>query len=489
MRKPDILWNRDAEWTDLATVATDPRPGATLALLYGRRRQGKTLMLELLTEATGGFMFTGLQQSATQQLAGLGEAYARFRRLPTRSAFADWRTAIDALLALGDGVKAPVPVVLDEFGYLLEASRELASVIQNGLSPRGTARRRGRTRLILCGSALTTMRSLLTGSAPLRGRASAEIMLNPLDYRAAAGLWGLAGQPALAFRVHALLGGTPAYPEMAGAAPTTLAAFDRWVQQRLLHPSSALFREGNVLLQEEPEITDRLTCHAVLAALSQGRTRRGEIAAALGRPDSSLTHPLVALEQVQLVEKVEDAFRQKRSIYRIREPIIRTHQLILRPNEARLVARASARVWADARETVVSLIYGPHLEDLARIWCMHHAAEATVGGVATKVRPAVLACRDHRRGHQLDLVVTDGRPGKGERIIAIGEAKAHGRALAIEELKRLDHLRALLPPSQVTVPPRLILVSTAGVARDLRAEAQRRGDVELVDLDRLYAGQ
>ncbi|MPY89429.1 MAG: hypothetical protein GEU99_16060 [Luteitalea sp.] len=140
------------------------------------------------------------------------------------------------------------------------------------------------------------------------------------------------------------------------------------------------------------------------------------------------------------------------------------------------------------RDAVASLIYGPHLEDLARTWCMYHAAETTVGGVATKVRPAVLACREHRQGHQLDLVVTDGRPRSGERVVAIGEAKAQQRALAIDELKRLGHLRSLLPAGHVTVPPRLILVSTSGFARDLHTEARRRGEVELVDFERLYAG-
>ena len=37
------------------------------------------------------------------------------------------------------------------------------------------------------------------------------------------------------------------------AAPARLADFNRWVEQGVLHPSSALFREGNVLLQEDPE--------------------------------------------------------------------------------------------------------------------------------------------------------------------------------------------------------------------------------------------
>jgi hypothetical protein len=46
--KPQELFDRDAEWADIASFAVDPAAGATLALVYGRRRQGKTLMLELL---------------------------------------------------------------------------------------------------------------------------------------------------------------------------------------------------------------------------------------------------------------------------------------------------------------------------------------------------------------------------------------------------------------------------------------------------------
>lgn len=49
LRKPQTLFARDAEWNDLASFATDDTLGATLAIVYGRRRQGKTLMLELLT--------------------------------------------------------------------------------------------------------------------------------------------------------------------------------------------------------------------------------------------------------------------------------------------------------------------------------------------------------------------------------------------------------------------------------------------------------
>lgn len=64
--KPPVLHDRDSEWAALSQFATDTRAGATLGLVYGRRRQGKTLMLDVLTRQLGGFVFTALPQSSRQ---------------------------------------------------------------------------------------------------------------------------------------------------------------------------------------------------------------------------------------------------------------------------------------------------------------------------------------------------------------------------------------------------------------------------------------
>src|SRR5207253_11005223 len=95
-------------------------------------------------------------------------------------------------------------------------------------------------------------------------------------------LAALAGNPDTAFRLHALLGGTPAYKLMSGGQPPRPGEpFDRWVAQHLLSQSSAMFREGNVLLAEDDQISDAAPYLAVLAAISGGATRRSQIAAAI----------------------------------------------------------------------------------------------------------------------------------------------------------------------------------------------------------------
>jgi uncharacterized protein len=485
--KPPELHDRVEEWGALAEFAVDPAPGAALGIVYGRRRQGKTLLLELLAETTGGFAFTGLQQANAQNLADLAAVYAGFAGVPSAS-FENWTAAMEALLTVGDRLGRPVPVVLDEFPYLVEQAPELPSALQRALSPRSVARLSGQVRLILCGSAFTVMRGLLGGSAPLRGRATLELLVQPFDFREAADFWGVLGDPELAFQLHALVGGTPAYRSMCVERPDSVAGFNDWVIQRLLNPASAMFREGSALLYEEPELGDAALYHAVLAAICSGSRKRSDIAKTLGRPDSALSYPLEMLERVRLVRKVDDALRSRRPVFQVTEPLVRLQHLIIRPFEARLVGRGRARVWADAQDTVASLILGPHLEDLARSWCIDHAAPETLGGLPSRCEPALIACREHRKNHELDVVVSADPPGEKSRILAIGEVKATSWLVGLNQLERLRHIRSLLPSDSITGEPKLLLFSRQGFTPELTGEALSRPDVALIDLHRLYHG-
>ncbi len=485
--KPTELHDRAEEWAALTEFVSDPDPGTVLGIVYGRRRQGKTLLLELLTEATGGFTFTGLQQANSQNLADLAAAYAGFAGVPS-AAFGNWADAVEALLTVGGRLGRPAPVVLDEFPYLVEQAPELPSVLQRALSPRGPARLAGQVRLILCGSAFTVMRGLLGGSAPLRGRAKLELLVQPFDFRDAADFWDVLDRPELAFRLHALVGGTPAYQAMCVDRPDSTAEFDDWVVRRLLSPASAMFREGSALLYEEPELGDAALYHAVLGAICAGARKRSDIAKVLGRPDSALSYPLDMLERVQLVAKVDDALRSRRPLYQVSEPLIRLQHLIIRPFEARLVGRGRTRVWEQSAGAVESLIYGPHLEDLARSWCAGHAAPETLGGLPSRCEPALVACREHKKNHELDLVVSADPPNERSRILAIGEVKATTWQLGLNQLERLRHIRSLLPAAALVRQPKLLLFSRQGFTGELTAEASASEEVELIDLPRLYHG-
>lgn len=212
--KPETVFDRDAEWDALVAFACDTRPGASLAVVSGRLRQGKTYLLEALTAALGGFYFGAQQAAQADSLHSLGDELARYERTAPPSHWRGWEDAIDALLVLGD--RRPVPVVVDEFPDLVRQSPALPSVIHSAYRRLRDAGRDNRSRLLLSGSALPVMHRLFSTSSPLRGLADLELTLRPLDFRQAARFWGI-DDPGLALLVHAVVGGTPP----TGATPET----------------------------------------------------------------------------------------------------------------------------------------------------------------------------------------------------------------------------------------------------------------------------
>ena len=487
IEKPPHVFDRDKEWQALTEFCSLTAPGAGLGLVYGRRRQGKTFLLASLVESSGGFMFSATQQSSAQNLRALSEAYCRHLDRPI-SYFSNWPSAIDALFRLGEGGDRPVPVVIDEFSYLMDGVEGIASIIQVAMDPGHWAHSNSRVRLILCGSALTTMRGLLGGSAPLRGRALVNVTVHPFGFRDAATFWGVADRPELAFRINAILGGTPAYHAMVGGPPSDPEGFDAWVCRKLLEPNEVVFAEGAVLLHQQPEFVDPALYFSVLAAISRGAHRRAEIAAALDRPSNAIGHALSVLEDVRFIERTEDALRNQRPVYSLAEPAIRWHQLVIAPNEPLLSIGRAERVWTAAAATVASKIYGPHFESMARAWTLEYASEGTLGALPTAVRPATLACREHRTSHELDVVAMQTEPFQAERILAIGEAKATEKPVGDGELVKLDHIRELLPADHGGRDARLLLFSRSGYTREIMETVKRRRDVELIDMDRVYNG-
>ncbi|MFF4891373.1 ATP-binding protein [Micromonospora chersina] len=486
--KPSRIFDRDVEWNELARFVADERPGATLGVVSGRRRQGKTLLLYELARASEGFYFGATEATETESLRRLGEALGAHTGAPGPVHLVDWGAAIDALLALGRD--RPVTVVLDEFPYLVRAARDLPSIIQHALTPGRPQRTESRTRLLLCGSALSFMGGLLAGSAPLRGRAGLELPVQPLDYRAAAAFWQI-DDPLLAVRVFAIVGGTPAYRReyVQDDAPTGSDDFDDWVVRAVLNPARPLFREARYLLAEDPDLRDTALYHSVLAAVAEGNASRGGIAGYIGRKANDLQHPLTVLEDAGLLLREPDPLRSGRSSYRITEPLITFYQAIMRPAWTALEQRRGGDVWRRSQRRYASAVLGPRFEEIVRQWSLRFADPEALGGLVAEASAATLTDPASRTSHELDLVALGEPPlGDGPRpLLAIGEVK-WGRQLGKADLERLERIRALLVrrPGFDARDTRLLLASGQGFAGGLVDAASGRSDVVLLDPARLY---
>jgi AAA+ ATPase superfamily predicted ATPase len=484
--KPDDMFDRDAEWAALSRFAADTRAGATLGVVSGRRRQGKTFLLDALCKASDGFFFEATEAADAESLMRIGALLGDYTRAPFPPRPADWHEVLDALLKLGEG--GPVTVVIDEFPYLVKANPSLPSVIQAAFGPRREQRLRSQTRLLLCGSAMSFMGRLLSGTAPLRGRAGVEMVVQTLDYRQAARFWGIA-DPRLAVLLHAVVGGTPAYRDGAagGRAPASLDDFDAWVVDNVLDRFSPLFREARYLLAEEPDIRDNALYHSVLAAVAEGNATRGGIAGYLERKSTDISHHLSVLEDAGLLVRDVDAFRPGRSVYRISEPLIVFHHAIMRPEWSRLERQGrAADVWKSSTRRFTGSVLGPRFEQIARDWAQDYAPPALLGGPVTHAGHGVVNDPERKTSHEVDVVISGNDPAGGRTLLAIGEAKWQ-EPMGAGHLTRLQRIRDLLihtgHPGAETA--KLLCFSAADFSPQLR-QAHTNGDVILIGLNEIY---
>jgi uncharacterized protein len=441
--KPGWIFDRDREWRSLADFAADDRPEATLGVVSGRRRQGKTFLLRALAQETGGFFFEAVQATETESLRMLGTDLAKQVGAPAPLSLATWDEALEALFSLGSG--DPATVIIDEFPYLTDATPSLPSLLRRAIDRRGPSQGGGsRVRMLLCGSAMSVMGHLLAGTAPLRGRAGLELMVQPFGYAASARFWG-AGDPHLALLLHSIVGGTPAYRRqfVQDDAPSGLADFDRWVTRTVLNPDRPLMREARYLLAEETDIRDAALYHSVLAAIANGSGRWGAIASYIGRKSADIAHPLNVLEDCRLIARDQDAFRSGRAVYRIMEPLITYYEAIMRPRWGDLEQGFGNQVWADSRQSFRSKVVGPHFESVCRDFAAARGREV-FGRPVGQVSPGTVT--DHAARSQIEIdvaVLAPAEPGQPREIISLGEAK-WGDVMGVRHIARLQRARNLL---------------------------------------------
>ena len=495
--RPGSLYDREAEWEDLSGFASSPRRGLRLGIVYGRRRFGKSFLLRRLVEAAGGVYHLALREEPRPALDRFaGSVGQQLRWAPSRP-LRDWMDAVgQAVGVLGTRGTQPQLLVIDEYPYLQQNNPDLDSAVQavmdeaaaGGLTEGWTAP----VGIVLCGSAMSVMTRILSGTSPLRGRATLDMALAPFDYRQARGYWDV-DDLATALAIDSVLGGAAGYKDLTADAgiPARLDDLAGWLAATALNPSHVLFREDDYLLREDPRVTDEAAYYSLLQAVSDGRATPTKIAEALARTSNDISHHLKVMATAGLVVRHEDLLRPRRPLYRVADPIVRFHHLINRRHRARLEDRHALEVWADAQPTYRSQILGPHFESVCRRWTDRYASDATLGGPAGPSASVQVNDRQRRQAFQLDVVSLQlpDRPAATKTVQLIGEAKAH--RLDIDALERLDHLGDLLAGRPgVTLSPtaKRLLFSAEGFSPDLAAAARNRPDVELVDLERLYHG-
>ena len=266
MEKPDNIKGRNAEWSALYEFAVADRPRGGVGLLYGRRRTGKSFLLRRLVGAVGGLYFQATESERPDALREFGQAVASVNVSPGDSpaepiVYGDWTDALERRSGL---------VVIDELPYLLEHSPELPSLLQR-IADDSTNGSRLPVRFLLCGSSLSIMTSLLHGQQPLRGRATLDMYLRPMDASESARLWECSDRE-VAIRLHAIFGGAPGYRALTNGLPTSVSDLGQWLATNVLNPNHALYQEDATSSKRSVRsLTDPSTAHCFARSLLASR--------------------------------------------------------------------------------------------------------------------------------------------------------------------------------------------------------------------------
>ena len=439
-------------------------PGS-FAAVWGRRRVGKSRLLLEWTRRRGGLYLVAEPSAPAVQRRYLARAAAA--RFPgfAEVEYPDWRAFLERLADAAARADWPGPVVLDELPYLTAADPDLPGALQNWLDRPGP-----RPCLAVCGSSQRMMRgAVLDAGAPLYGRAAEAFALRPLRPGFLREAFAAAG-PREQVALYALWGGMPRYWELAAPFGTDLEAA---VDALALDPAGPLHNEPDRLLRAETPPAGAL--RPLLDVIGAGAARVSEIGGRLGRPASSLSAALRALEEMNFARR-ETPFGShprsgKRSLYRLDDPFLRLWFRVVAPNRALLAAaprETRLACWRRHRAGLEAAAW----EELCRMAVpMLHRGGSALGALG----PWEAAQRYWRGGEaEFDVVA---RSADGRRLL-VGEAKwgASGRAPAPAAIARLpgagglEVVQARFAPEAGAAPEAggIVAVDAAAVLAALR---------------------
>lgn len=289
-------------------------PEGALACVYGRRRIGKSRLLEEVLGSRSDVIFYCADRSdATLQRSRMAEDVARHIAGFSEVVYRDWRTFFERWQR--EAPRGSV-LVIDELPYLVEHSPELPSVLQkiaDGLRKTGQ-------KMIVCGSSQRMMQGLVLDEAePLYGRCRVILRLAPIGFEwlrmAFAGV-----SPIRRLEHYAVWGGVPRYWEVCQGER------DLWetVTDEVFSPNGLFHDEPSFVLKDDLEGSAQAA--SVLSLIGQGTERPSEMAARLQVPQTALSRPLKRLLKLGLIRRDipfgNDVKGNKKSLYKLADPFL-----------------------------------------------------------------------------------------------------------------------------------------------------------------------
>ncbi|MBM3272771.1 ATP-binding protein [Candidatus Kaiserbacteria bacterium] len=467
--------NRKQELAFLNSILAKRQPApAQLVLLYGRRRVGKTVLARHWAERT---KLPTLYWAAEREPAPLQrrKLFARILNVPTARAttFDSWADLWQACAAwLGDRRQI---FVLDEITYAAGSDPAFLSALQHAWDQHF---KKSGLVLILSGSHVHTMETLLARGSPLFGRFTGQWHLQPLEFatlREFLPRW----QAEQRVAAYAIVGGVPAYLEK---LDPSLSLSDN-IREIILGPGSMFVAEPELLLYDE--VQEPRVYRALLQAIGAGAHSLDEIANASLVGKTHLPSYLARLQELRFVERrlpvtipVGRRSVSRLGRYHLTDPFLRFYFRFVAPVRDEIGYQPQS-VLPGIQEQLRAFVGATAFEELCRQWVRRASAQQVLPFEAQHVGS------HWSRGVQVDVVAINWQT----RDILLGECKWGTDRIAREMIADLiDRKTPLalrtLPEEGKKWTAHWAFFSRAGLTPAAQALAEARGMIA-VDLARL----
>jgi AAA+ ATPase superfamily predicted ATPase len=455
--------NRTSELTFLNKY--HDQPGFQFIPLYGRRRVGKTRLVQEFVRDKRAIYFLADSVTEGEQLRNLGTEIGEFfdDAILAESGFRDWQ---QFFRYLGDrAVCERLVMVIDEFPYLVNSNKGISSIFQKGID---THLKESNVMLILLGSSIGMMEEeVLYYKAPLYGRRTASLEVREMPFSALAEFFPGADMKQR-LEIYGVFGSIPAYIERFDASGTIQDAIANLVLDR----GSFLYNEVEFLLREE--LREPRNYFVILRAIAQGKRKMAEIVNDTGIEKAHLARYLDILRSLRFVDKeipITEKYPDKSrlGLYRLHDRFFSFWFKYVFPHRSRLEIGNTGYLLDKITETFdqhLSFVY----EDVCRERCLEllQSGEMSFSTIG----------RWWQKNEEIDLVALD----EESNIIWFGECKWSVNAVGENVFRDLQRKAALVQWGKERRQERFMLFSRSGFTERMKEVAESDNVILISDL-------
>lgn len=331
-----------------------------LLVLYGRRRLGKSRLLNHWISTRGGLYTQAVEGNQEIQLLQIYEDIKN--GLEIEIVPKSWTE----LWSLLENVRSPLTFCIDEFPYLVATNPSLPSLIQKLFDHR----KKTDLNLILSGSSNRMMHDIfLNSSAPLFGRAMKCLHLEPMSYPHFCKATSSRVDDIDSFAKYSLVGGVPKYWEFIEKGDSSIDCADK------LYFDYAPYMESEPRRVLSDELIAGMGALSILEVIGRGAEKPSEIAARLNTPQTNISRVLQQLVDASIICRDYpfglSSRDTKRTLYKITDPAMRFWYRGYSPHRTTwrsLSKESKKKIIYDHASTVFEDFIRQQFDSSARFW-------------------------------------------------------------------------------------------------------------------------